>query len=562
MDKVSTGVAGLDLLMGGGYPAGRTSLVFGAAGTGKTLLSVQGLAAGAAAGEPGMFVSFEEDPGDVVRNFGSFCWNLADHVDDGRIGVIDARLHPGTGISGTFEIDGLLGILRAYADRIGARRLVLDGLDVLLAHEPSRPQVPSQLFAIERFARERGIATLITLKAEEIGAGMVMAPYIGDCVLRLDRRMDADVAVNTLEIQKYRGSPTPAVRVPLTVDSDGIVLLYGGGRTVQHQVFNERVTSGIARLDTMLGGGYYRGTTVLISGAPGTAKTTLAGTMVGAACATGARALFVSFDEADAQIVRNLRSVAVDLAPHVASGRLKMLGLRAAMAPAQVHVHHICQAIDAFRPDLLVIDPISALAKAGSRSVVDGLVELLVDVVKSRGITTVFITLVDNEDPEREKTQTHISTIADSWLHLTFVVLGGERNRALTIIKSRGSAHSNQVRELVLGAEGPTLSDVYTAGGQVLMGTARLEKEAEAAVVDAETRYQAFQRRASELEAIKEAQARIAALEAEIKVRKTAVTMLDDLETTISRIGDRRAGAVLKSRHADPAADLDGGQGT
>ncbi len=521
-------------------------------------MAFQGLAKAAAAGESAIFLSFEEDPGDIVKNFGNFSWDLEGHIASGRLTVLDARLRGGTDISGPFELDGLLGVLKASAERTGATRLVLDGLDILLAQQPSARGAPAQLFAIDRFARERGIGTLVTLKTEDLGAGMAIAPFLGDCVIKLDRRLEADMAINTLEVQKYRGSPTPAVRVPMTVDEDGIILLYGGGQQVKHLVSEERVSSGIDRLDTMLGGGYYRGTTILISGAPGTAKTTLAGTMLAATCEAGGRGLLVSFDEADGQIVRNLRSVGVDLAPHVASGSLAMQSLRAAMAPAQFHAHRICRAIEAFRPDLLVIDPISALMKAGGREVVHSVVEVLVDFVKSRGITTIFTALVESENPEHEWTQSHVSTIADSWLHLTFVIHGGERNRALSVVKSRGSAHSNQVRELLLGADGPTLADVYTVGGQVLMGTARLEREAEAAISSVDQRYETLKRRATEMRAIDEAQARIDALQVDMQLRRQALAMLDEFEKEVERISLQRAGAVLRSRVADGNGPDDG----
>lgn len=551
MQKISTGVSGLDLLTGGGYPAGRSTLIFGGPGAGKTLLAMQGLARSASQGEGGVFVSFEEDPNDIVRNFGAFDWGLPDHVAAGRITAVDARIGPTTSVSGSFEIEGLLSILSARLKATGATRLVLDGIDILLSLEPSPRDAIRQMLTIERFVRDHALTALITLKSDDIGAGMAIAPYIGDCVINLDRRMEGDVSVATLDLVKYRGSPTPGIRMPMAIDDAGIALLFEGNHIVEHKVFKERLSSGVARLDTMLGGGYYRGTTVLVSGAPGTAKTTLSAAVVAAACNRGERALFVSFDESSAQIVRNAQSVNVDLAPHLASGALHMVSLRAALAPAQLHVHNLCRLIDTHLPTVLVIDPVSALIKSGGKAMVDSVIQLLVDFIKVRGITGILTALVDSENPEHEVTLTHVSTIADTWLHLTFVAQGGERNRALTVVKSRGSGHSNQVRELVLRDSGPTLADVYTDGGVVLMGTARLEREAEVAAARARKAFDIHARRTSEAAAIEEARARIAALEAEVSARTEAVSLLDDLEATAVARDDDRLDAVLRSRGAD-----------
>ncbi len=556
MEKCSTGVDGLDILTDGGYPCGRSTLVFGGPGTGKTLLAMQGLAASASEGEGGIFVSFEEDPDDIIRNFGSFRWNLAEHVASGKITAVDARLCPGTAISGGFEIEGLLGILAARLTESGATRLVLDGIDILLALEPGKQDGIRQLLAVERFIRDHKLTALITLKSDEVGAGMAIAPYIGDCVISLDRRMENDISVSTLELVKYRGTPTPGVRLPVAIDERGIALLYEGARMVEHKVFNDRLSSGVARLDTMLGGGYYRGTTVLVSGSPGTAKTTLSAATVDAACKAGETALMVSFDEASAQIVRNARSVNIDLARHVEAGKLTMISLRAALAPAQMHIHHLCKVIEDTKPTVLVIDPVSSLIKGGGKSMVDSVVQLLVDYIKVRGITGILTALVDSDDPEHEVTLTHVSTIADTWLHLTFVAHGGERNRALTIIKSRGSAHSNQVRELVLSSDGLSLADVYTEGGVVLMGTARLEREAEAATVRSRDAYDIFTKRSGEAAAIEEAKARITALEAEVAGRTKALALLDELEAKVVEIGEERVDAVRRSRSADGAPKL------
>lgn len=553
IERKPTGIRGLDAILCGGIPVDRATLVLGGPGAGKTVLAMQMLA-NAAIGdnERGLFVSFEEAPDDLIAHLQGFGWGLPQLVADGLITIIDARLGIDTEMTGSIELDGFLGMMAAQAQAFGATRLVLDGIDLLLAMQPDRGRLLQQLFRLVGTLRNLKLTTILTIKTDGLGGNLPVdaAQYIVDCVLALERRLEGDVSVATLRVIKARGAPVTTNRFPLAITEAGLELLYQDVNSA-HQVFSDRVSSGVERLDTMMGGGLYRGTTALISGAPGTAKTTLAGAMVDAACRRGDRALFVSFDEAEDQIVRNLASVSLDLGHHRQSGLLRMVSMRSASASAQQHIHRLRTVAEEFQPAMLVIDPISALVKGGGKVIADSLVEMLVDFVKSQGITTIFTALIEGSDPEREITQTHVSTMADTWLHLTFVAHGGERNRALSVVKSRGSAHSSQVRELILTDRGPTLKDVYSSGGHVLMGTARLERENADMAEQLRSRFHRQHERVRVSAQLDELKARIALLTAEMGAKQAEQMGLDDFDRVMAEREVAAAGSVLVSRSAD-----------
>lgn len=550
--KSATGIAGFDCITGGGTPQGRNTLVVGAPGAGKTMFAMQILVHGAThLDEPGLFLSFEERPEDLCSNADGFGWNLKDLIASDKLVFLDGRLSGS--ISGRFDITGLLAGLSARAAVIGARRVVLDGLDVLLSALADPQEEMRQILEIDRWLRESGMTGIITGKLGDAAMSLryEAVQHVVDCVVSLEMRIENRVASRDLRVLKYRGSDCPGHRYSMVITDRGIDVLSDGSAELNHKVFDEKVSSGIARLDAMLGGGHFRGSSILISGAPGTAKTTLASAMADATCSAGERVVFLSFDEAADQIARNLKSVGIDLNKHLQSGALRMMGMRAAAASAEANVYRLRRIIDEHQPHLVVIDPVSALIKGGGKLVADAVVQGILDFAKSRGITSVLTSLVDSDNPERETTDTHISTMADTWLHLCYVAHGGERNRALTIIKSRGTAHSNQVRELVLSSSGLTLSDVYSAGGAVLMGTARLEREAEAEA-EAAGKLQDFKRQQQHASArIAEKEAHLLALQAELSAARADLEMLED-ETR--RDGERshlRRNAVLAKRLAD-----------
>lgn len=554
--KTPSGIAGFDSITGGGLPKGRSTLVSGGPGAGKTIFAMQSLVHGARQqGDPGLLLTFEERPEDLLANFRGFDWDIDQLVADGMLMVIDARLSAGAFISGHFDISGLLAGVSARAVRMGAKRVAFDGLDVLLSLLDDPREEMRQLFEIDRWLRDSGLTGLITGKLD---AGMPghsrradMVQYVVDCVVTLDQRVENRVATRDLRVMKYRGSDFPGNRYPVVIASQGIEVFYDGQGEMVHKISTRKQSSGVPRLDSMLGGGHFQGSSILISGAPGTAKTTLAGAMADSICSSGERALFISFDESSGQIARNLASVGIDLERHLQSGTLEMMGLRATAISAESHVHRIYQRVAAFGPALLVIDPVSALIKGGWKMVVDVVVQGILDFAKTRGVTTLITSLADGDAPEKEVTDTHVSTMADTWIHLSYVPHGGERNRALTIVKSRGSAHSNQVRELVLGAQGPTLADVYLSGGDVLMGTARLEREAQDREAAAAAARDLARSRAEVDARIAELQTRKASLESELVLCQAEAEQLVNTAEAMRNDDIARRRSIQVSRLAD-----------
>jgi len=522
---VSTGIRGFDEITGGGLPAGRITVVLGGAGGGKTIFGVQALAVGARQfAEPGVFVAFEESANQVVENTRSFVWGI-DRLKGKSIDVVDAYLSQSAEQGGEFDLLGLLSILGQRVKAIRAKRIVLDGLDVLLANLGNPTLARREVFRLREWLQDSRLTAIITAKAD--AADIRLSPeydflqFMADCVVTVQHRVVGGTAMRFIRVAKCRGGPHSANEFPFTIGEEGIEVGAGAAMEMDHPAPTTRISSGVERLDSMLGGGYHRGSSTLITGSPGTAKTTLAAAFAVSASQRKERTLFVSFDEAPAQIVRNIASVGIALGPHVASGVLRMHSLRSRVASPEAHVAHIRELLREHRAQNLVLDPISALSPGGEESLGQRAAIEILDLTKSQSITGVYTSLLGNKAALTEETPIGISTIADTWMHVSYVNQGGERNRALTVIKSRGTGHSNQVRELILSKTGLTLSDVYSAGGEVLMGTLRWEREGqerrkqhnfkrelevrqrEAALVLAET--QARTRAALSAEAVQEA---------------------------------------------------------
>jgi circadian clock protein KaiC len=483
--KAPTGIIGFDEMAGGGLPRGRTTLLLGGPGSGKTIFALQFLVHGArACKEPGIFVAFEETPKRIVSNFETFGWEL-EELRRGKLFFLDANPTPDLIQSGTFDLSGMLAALGAKAKEMGARRIVFDALDVVLALLPDAATKRRETYRLHDWLLTCGLSGIITVKAgteERTSSGeqpFGFMQFMVDCAVVLNHRVELGVSQRNLRVQKYRGSNFNENESPFVIGKGGFDVAVARmlGR-VDSKVTNERVTSGVKRLDTMLGGGYYRGASVLITGFPGTAKTTLSGAFVEAACKRGERAMFIGFDSDGTEVIRNLSSVGIDLGPFAKSGILRMVSARTITGSAETLLVRIKALAKEHRARCLVIDPVSTLSKAGNELTAHGVAERLIDWSKADGITLVCTSLLDETSGKLNGgTPLQISTLADTWIHLNYLVQAGERNRGLSIIKSRGTAHSNQVRELILSDSGVTLADIYTAGGEVLMGTMRWERE-------------------------------------------------------------------------------------
>jgi circadian clock protein KaiC len=557
--KSPTGVAGLDHLTAGGFPRGRTTLIEGGPGAGKTVLALQFLVNGARQfGEPGIFVAFEESAARLKANAATFGWDL-DALHRKRLFFVDAQPSADIVQSGAFDLGGLCAAVEARARRIGARRIVFDAVDVVLALLSDAAAARREVYRLHDWLLASGLTAIITAKTGmDDGKGWPLPTsqlqFMVDCAVSLTHQVSAGISHRGLRVVKYRGSGFSENVAPLVISRHGLEVagappLVKTGRT--DTALRERVSTGVARLDTMLEGGYYRRSSVLITGSPGTAKTTLCGAFVDAACRRGERALFVSFDSTPGEIVRNLESVKIRLDRHRKSGLLRLVSARSGTASAEAHLGHIVATAREHRARCLVVDPLSALGTHGEMAPSPSPVIYLTDWAKAEGLTLVCSSLVEGARPDAEKTALQISTIADTWIHLSYLVRGGERNRALTIVKSRGTDHSNQVRELILGAAGVTLADVFSAGGEVLMGALRWEKE-QAQVEQQREQAIESQRRLADLDRIDAQLAarhdRLQAIRRANRIERKALERAGDAQ--LSRVRDSEA-AIQRLRKAD-----------
>lgn len=480
--KAATGIAGFDFLSKGGLPFNRTSLLIGGPGAGKTVFALQCLVnAVRRERASGIFVTFEEKASQVIANAAGFDWGLHD-LSEQQIFFLDAHISPTVVKSGDFDLTGMIAMLAAKKEEIGARWIVFDGIDVLLTMLQDPAAEIREIYRLHEWLAGNPLTAIITAKYEEFPQETIhygFMQFMADCVVRFGRRQEDRVATKWIQMIKYRGSDFIGAEFPLTFGSAGITVATIGSAKFGRPASRQRVSVGFGDLDALLGGGVFRGSSTLISGLPGTAKTTLAGKFAVAACGRGERTLFVSYDESAEQIERNLYSVGIQLATHRESGLLRMFAARTELTSAEDLLTSLKSEIREFRPRCIVIDPLTAISKTGNAATARSVASRFIYLVKDEGITLLMTALSENDDPMTESTDLQISTIADTWIHLSYLVASGERNRALTIVKSRGTTHSNQVRELLLSKSGPALTTVYTAGGEVLMGTLRWEKENE-----------------------------------------------------------------------------------
>ncbi len=558
LTKLITGIEGFDRLSHGGLPRGRTTLLFGGPGAGKTVFALQCLVNAVRYHHAsGIFVAFEEESCQIIANSAGFDWGL-EALSKKQIFFLDARLSPEVVRAGDFDLAGMLAMLAAKKEEIGAQWIVFDGIDVLLTRLQNPAAEVDEIYRIRDWLADGGLTAIVTAKTEDrpyepLKYGFMQ--FMADCVVRLGRRQEERVTSQLVQMTKYRGSGFAAGEFPMTFGRSGIDVAVAESREESDRTSTQRISLGFRDLDSLLGGGVYRGSSTLISGLPGTAKTTLAGKFLEEACSRGERTLFVSYDEGVGQIVRNLASVGIELRKHIDSGLLRMFSTRTEATSPEELFSGLRSLISDHHPRCVVIDPLSAIARSGSPVTARSVASRFVHVVKDCGITLLVTALSEADDPVTESTDLQISTIADTWIHLAYLVSSGERNRALTVVKSRGTAHSNQVRELVLSDNGPSLTDVYAAGGTVLMGTRRWEKEAD--VADSRSRQLAESE--NERRALSYAVART---EAEIKVlqldleRQRAELRVSSSEELTRDASSRSREDQLRTKRESPANRL------
>jgi circadian clock protein KaiC len=479
--KSSTGIRGLDEITGGGLPAGRPTLVCGAAGCGKTLLAMEFLVRGATEqDEPGVFMAFEETGEELAANVASLGFDLKTLIARKKL-VLDYVYVDRSEFeeTGEYDLEGLFIRLGYAIDSIKAKRVVLDTIEGLFAGLPNQAIVRAELRRLFRWLKEKGVTVIMT---GERGEGTLtrygLEEYVSDCVISLDHRVVDQVTTRRIRVVKYRGTTHGTNEYPFLIEKDGISIWPITSVQLEHTASHERIPTGIERLDTMLGGkGFYRGSSILLSGTAGTGKTSVASTFAEATCRRGERCLYVSFEESPSQITRNMATIGIDMHSWVKKGRLQFQTVRPFHFGLEMHLARMIKFITEFAPEVVIIDPISGLDTSGTSLEVKAALMRLVDYLKQKGITA-MLTDLKMGGGALERTDAAISSLVDTWLVLRDLESNGERNRGLHVLKSRGMGHSNQVREFVLSDEGIQLTDVYIGPSGMLTGSARVAQEA------------------------------------------------------------------------------------
>ena len=533
LEKCPTGIKGLDEITKGGLPRGRPTLICGSAGCGKTLFAMEFLMRGAMDyGEPGVFMTFEETPEDLAKNFISLGFDLHDMMSRGLIATDHVYIERSEiEETGEYDLEGLFIRLGNAIDSIGAKRVVLDTIEALFSGLSNAAIIRAELRRLFHWLKDRGVTAIITgERGDKMLTRYGLEEYVADCVIFLDFRIDEQISTRRLRIVKYRGSSHGADEYPFLIDESGLSILPITSLGLDYPVSTERIATGVSKLDAMLGGkGFFRGSTVLVSGTAGTGKTSLAATYADAACRRGERCLYFAFEESPNQIIRNMSSIGLDLDRWVKKGLLKFHSARPSLYGLEMHLVTFHKVIDAFSPQVFVVDPISNLTAAGTASEVKSILTRLIDHLKMKKIS-VFLTDLTHFGGSLEHTSEEISSLIDTWLLLRDIELKGERNRGLYILKSRGMVHSNQIQEFLLTNQGIDLIDIYTGSGEVLTGSARAAQEAGEKAAELACRREA-DRRLREQERKRNAlDAKIAALRAEFEMETEEVDLIVEEE--------------------------------
>ena len=503
IEKCPTGIRGLDDITFGGLPRGRPTLVCGGAGSGKTLLAMEFIIHGIRDfGEPGVFMAFEETAEELTKNVASLGFDLEDLIRQKRLAVDYVRIERSEiEETGEYDLEGLFVRLNSMIEEVGAKRVAIDTIEALFANLPNEAILRAELRRLFRWLKDRNVTAVITgEQGERTLTRHGLEEYVSDCVIFLDHRVTNQVATRRLRVAKYRGSIHGTNEYPTLIDEHGLSILPISSLGLDYAVGSERIPTGIDRLDTMLGGkGYYRGSSILVTGSAGTGKTSIATAFADAACRRGERCLYFAFEEAPSQIVRNMASIGFDLRRWVRKGLLRFEAVRSTLYGLEQHLVSIHKAVNDFQPARVVVDPITNLtAISGDQGEVKAMLMRMVDFLKNQGITAVFTSLTEGGNTA-EQTEVGVSSLMDTWLLLRNVEAAGERNRLVFVLKSRGMSHSNQVREFLLSDQGIRLTDVYVGRGTVLTGSARLLQEAQDKAQAADKR-QKIARRRCELE--------------------------------------------------------------
>ena len=557
LPKCPTGIKGLDEITGGGLPLGRPTLICGAAGCGKTLMAMEFIVRGATEfNEPGVFMSFEERPDELAQNVRSLGFDLDGLVEQKKLAMCYVRVERSEiEETGEYDLEGLFIRLNTAIDSVGAKRVALDTIESLFSGLGNDTILRAELRRLFQWLKTKGVTAVITgERGDSSLTRQGLEEYVSDCVILLDHRAKEQLSTRRLRIVKYRGSTHGSNEYPFLIDETGIDVLPITSMGLTHQVSSERVSMGVPDLDDMLGGGLYRGSSVLFSGTAGTGKTTVAATFLEAACRRGERSIYFSFEESQSQTIRNMRSVGLELQPAVNADLLRFHAMRPTQHGLEMHLATIFRLVRDFQPKFVVLDPVTGLLTGGNDGEVSSMLVRLLDYMKGTGITCLF-TALNSGGNQIEQSDVGISSLIDTWLLMRDIELNGERNRGIYVLKSRGTAHSNQIREFLLTNDGIRLRPAYLGLNGVLTGSARLAQEnrdtAEAAV-----RRQEIARRQRELEREQNLfEARLAALKSEFAAKVDEIQRgLGELQQSESTLEDNQRDMAESRKVAE--ADL------
>lgn len=556
--KVPSGIAGLDEITHGGLPRGRTTLVCGGAGCGKTLFGMEFVVNGARDHrEAGVFMAFEETAEELTENVASLGFDVEDLVAR-KLLVVDFVKIDRSEIqeAGEYDLEGLFVRINHAVDSVKAKRVVLDTLEALFAGFKDESLLRSELRRLFRWLKDKGVTAVITA---EQGEGMLtrygLEEYVSDCVISLDNRVVDQVSTRRMRIVKYRGTAHGANEYPFLIDEDGFSVLPVTSLGLNYEVSSERIPTGVSALDDMLdGGGYFRGSSILVSGTAGTGKSSLAGLFAEASCRRKERALYFALEESGAQVCRNMRSIGLDLSSWIKKGLLRIQAARPTVFGLEQHLVTIHKLIEEFQPSAVVIDPISSLVTSGNAGEVKSMLVRLFDYLKMKQITCLVTSLTDSRG--LEETEVGISSLIDTWFQVRDIEIAGERTRGLYLVKSRGMGHSNQVREFLITSHGVDLIPVAVGPNGVLTGSARIHLEMEqraqaiARQQEIERKQRALLRKSKSLD--NQIESMRADLAAEEEEQRSVVAELHDRELRLAesraRLAEGRSPRVKNGR--------------
>jgi circadian clock protein KaiC len=552
LPKAPTGIQGLDEVTGGGLPRGRPTLLCGSAGSGKTMLAAEFLVHGAVEyGEPGVFMMFEENAEELAQNLRSLGVDLDKLQKQKKLAVDHVHIERNEiQETGEYDLEGLFIRLGHAIDSIGAKRVVLDTIEALFSGLPNHAILRAELRRLFRWLKDRGVSAVITgERGEQSLTRYGLEEYVADCVILLDHRIVDQVSTRRLRVVKYRGTEHGTNEYPFLIAANGISVLPITSMRLDHQASTQRVPTGIDGLDDMLGGaGLFRGSSTLVSGAPGTGKSSVGASFVEAACRRGERALLFAYEESSSQLLRNMSSIGLDLVQWERQGLLHIDASRPTLHGLEQHLVHMYELVRELKPSVVMVDPISNLTlDRDDRSLKPTLMRLI-DFLKARGVTALFTSLTSDVAADVADSQVGVSSLMDTWILLSNLANNGERTRTLQVLKSRGMPHSHRVREFVMGDHGVDLVDVYLSGDRVLTGTARMAHVAQEEAAG-DLRRRDHERRLKELaNHRKTIDAQIAALNAQADERAGDVEFAIERERLLADGLSARARTMAQSR--------------